>query len=670
MERSTLYFAAAVTLFLGLSSGCATQRKLQEVQTQKMEARLQLPPEKAGESSFRTFDTSKIVRRDTLKVTDMDGKEVLIMKAVKDDETGEMIATEQIDAAVVTARFRNVAERHGKIDLEFQVIVPKKMQDSKWQLRFYPDMFILEDSVRLDQINITGKEYRAQQLRGYEQYNRFLARIVNDPDHFIDLKNFEIFIERNIPQVYKFKNDSSYVSDEIFASCFGVTEQEAIDHYTWHFAKKMNERRRGKIAKMYAKYVKSPIVTENVHLDTIIVDINGDFVYNYKLQVATRPKLRKIDIVLSGDIWEQDMKIYNIPRSEPLTFYVSSLSAFVDNTERYMTTVIERRAEAKANWKIDFKVGKADVEEDFSDNRRNLEEIKFNFRNLLVNEVFDLDSCMISASASPEGALKMNDALAEKRAKAVADYFQKYTRHLQDSLRRDAGMTISVGEDYSEGGMRQAYTNSAIKFKSRSAGENWDFLDAIVEADTLMTDAQKEQYRGYASVKDVDVRERSMQKESWYPRLKNDIYPRLRTVQFNFVMHRRNMVKDTVHTTELDTVYMRGVQALRDRDYETAVVLLAPYNDYNTAIAYVSLDRNISAMNILQNCEKTAQVNYMLAVLYSRAGDDQNAVQCYLRSCQQEPSYVHRGNLDPEIAAIIRRYGLNKQEDDFGDLGF
>ena len=118
------------------------------------------------------------------------------------------------------------------------------------------------------------------------------------------------------------------------------------------------------------------------------------------------------------------------------------------------------------------------------------------------------------------------------------------------------------------------------------------------------------------------------------------------------------MVKDTVHTTELDTTYMRGVEALRERDYETALALLAAYEDYNTAIAYVSLDRNASAMSILKNCPRSAMVNYMLAVLYSRMGDDRSAVECYLQSCAQEPSYVHRGNLDPEISQLKNKYKL------------
>ena len=113
-------------------------------------------------------------------------------------------------------------------------------------------------------------------------------------------------------------------------------------------------------------------------------------------------------------------------------------------------------------------------------------------------------------------------------------------------------------------------------------------------------------------------------------------------------------MKDTVHTTVVDSTYMEGVQSILDRDYDRALKLLAPYNDYNTAIALVSLDRNASATEILEKLPRTARVNYMLAVLYARKGEIKNALECYLSSCSQEPSYIHRGNLDPEIAELKR----------------
>ena len=48
----------------------------------------------------------------------------------------------------------------------------------------------------------------------------------------------------------------------------------------------------------------------------------------------------------------------------------------------------------------------------------------------------------------------------------------------------------------------------------------------------------------------------------------------------------------------------------------------------------------------------------------SRKGEIQKAVQLYMNSCNQNSSYVYRGNLDPEISALIKQYGLNKQDDE------
>lgn len=672
-NRDTIILLVAIFAVLaGTFSSCGTQKKISNIQNRQLGAQIQLPDESNRPAQFRQIDTTYHEDKDTITIN-IDGHEMVLMKAVLDDETGEMVAAQQLRAAVVTARFRNVAERHGKIDLEFQILVPKEMQDPKWQLRFHPDMFIMQDSIRLDDVIITGAEYRKAQLRGYQQYERFLSRIISDTTKFIDQRNLEIWLSRNLPQIYIFKSDSSYVSDEQFTSYCGVTEMQAVDHYTNKFAKRLNQRRKDNRGKMYRKYVKVPINVEHIRLDTIIQTDDGDFIYNYIQTIETRKGLKKVDIVLSGEIFESDRRLYTIPRTEPLTFYISSLSAFVNNKERYLTKVIERRAEANAAWNIDFKVGKADIEEDLADNRRQIENIKYNLRNLMDNQTFDIDSITISAFASPEGSEAANTELSRRRAKSVGDYFNRFVKTVQDSIRREAGMAIVIGDDMSEGGMKSAAQLQDIRFLSSTGGENWFLLDNLVENDSTLTREQKDKYFSLAKIAaNVDNRERLMAAEPSYRHIREELYPRLRTVQMRFLLHRKGMVKDTVHTTVLDTTYMNGVQALRDRDYETAVKLLMPYNDYNTAIAYVSLDRNYSAMSILKDLPKTAQVNYMLAVLYARDGKVQQAIECYLTSCKQEPAYVHRGNLDPEIAELIRNYGLNKQddEDDMGDLGF
>ena len=64
-------------------------------------------------------------------------------------------------------------------------------------------------------------------------------------------------------------------------------------------------------------------------------------------------------------------------------------------------------------------------------------------------------------------------------------------------------------------------------------------------------------------------------------------------------------------------------------------------------------------MSILSGLKPTASVNYLMAILYARQGDEEEAVSRYLAACRQEPSYVHRGNLDPEISRLIKAYKLN-----------
>ena len=636
-----------------LTAGCATSRKVRTLQTSGPRASISLAQEQDFIPDIRRDMTA---RRDTFTVMDGD-REILIMKAIK-DEDGEMVAHDVIDAAVVTARFRNVAERHGKVDIEFLVTVPQSMQDSRWQLRFYPDMFVMEDSIRLDPVIITGNDYRRAQLKGYQQYERFLASIVTDSTRFINYHLLELFLERNIPQLYAFKTDSTAVSDEQFASVYGVTEQQAVEHYTNSIAKRYNSRKMARRERMYRRYVKVPIVTEGLRLDTVIQSVTGDFVYRYRQTIQTRPKLRKVDVILSGEIYESDQRIYTIPRSEPLTFYISSLSSFVDNRERYLTRVIERRVEENTACYIEFASGSATVDETLGNNLEEIGRIKDNLISLMHNEKYDLDSIVVTSSASPEGAVKFNERLSQKRSEGISEYFRRWMDHYQDSLERERGFAVD------EEGNIITEKRTQIPMTGRSSGENWEMLDHLVERDTVMTEDEKKGYTSSAGIKDMDQRERSLQRLGCYRHMREKLYPRLRTVRFDFHLHRKGMVKDTVHTTVLDSVYMDGVQAIRDRDYERALTLLRPYGDYNTAIAYLCMDYNASAMQILERLERTAQVNYMLAVLYSRRGDEQKAVECYVRSCSQDPSYVHRGNLDPEISVLIKRYGLNAQPED------
>ncbi len=641
----------AVLLCLSVLFLCAcANSKLGRLREDRWSASIRLPSEE--EELLPKLDSIySNPPRDTLKVTDLNGREVIIMKAIKDEESGEMVATEQIEAAYVAARFRNIAERNGRINIEFQLVVPDSMQDSEWQLRFYLDMFVLGDSTRLDDVHITGTDYRNRQLRGYERYERFLDKIITDSLKFVDMRNLEIFLARNIPELYAYKTDSAYVSESEFMSCFGVDSQTALAHYTHRYILKRNERLINMKEKMWARYVKSPLITEGVRLDTVLRGEGGEFIYNYIQTINTRPKLRKVDICLSGEIFRQEERIYTIPRSAPLTFYVSSVSSFADETPRYLTKIISRNLEMNETRNIAFRQGSYEMEESLSSNPDEIRGIKTTLRELVDNDDFELDSIVIAASTSPEGSLKSNLRLSYNRAESVAGYFMNYVEYVRDSIRRDEGVVIDLA----------GYTRKRrdIHFKSRSGGENWTMLDDLVSADTLLDDMQKAEYFAMAAVEDADERELLLREKMPYRYFRDRLYPHLRTVRFNFHLHRKGMLKDTVHTTVLDENYMSGVDALKDHDYEKAIDLLAPYSDFNTAVAYVALDRNASALSVLASCPKSAKVDYLLAILYSRAGDDTRAVEAYLHACEQEPSFIHRGNLDPEISSLISKYNLN-----------
>ena len=602
---------------------CSSQRKLESLRRDSAQVQLEM-----FRPSMLLPDIPIVTEhRDTLKVTSLDGREVLIMNAVQ-DENGEMVANDRLDAAVVSARFRNVAERDGKVDLRFDVIVPERMIDSNWQIRLRPKMEVFQETVMLDSITISGSRYREAQLRGYQRYQRFLDSIITDSAAFVNARDLEIFLRRNIPQVYQFRNDSSYVSEEEFSSSFGVTHRQALDHYTSRYKIRRNDRKVASAGKMYARYVKVPIVTQGIRLDTVVTDSDGGFIYSYVQSLNVRKGLTRADIVMDGDIYQEDTRVMELERTEPLTFYISSLSSLADDREKYLTQVTERLVQANSVCWIDFRQGSTVVDTLLGNNAGEIGRIRRNLSSLLEGGEYEIDSILVTASCSPEGSYSFNRQLSAERSKAIASYF---------------------------GGLSQ------LRFVAANIPENWDMLRTVVASDDSLDAFQKDSFTKLMDIQDPDEREDALSKMPVYRYFREELYPRLRTVKFDFCMHRAGMVKDTVHTTVPDTVYMRGVRALKDRDYQVAVTLLRPYNDYNTAVAYCAMGYNASAMQVLKDLEPGDKEEYVMALLCSRNGEDATAVQHYLNACTLNPSFVHRGNLDPEISRLIEKYQLNDE---------
>lgn len=655
-----------VAVFL-LAGGCSQYKKVSHLQRDEIKATVVLPNNevaakivnKAAEKEENPIAEDKIVK------TELQGNAV-IMNTVYDEESGETVITDNLKEVVVEAPYRNVAERNGIIELAFDLIVPSQMQDTKWQIRFTPQLFYLEDSLSLNKIYITGNMYRQKQLRGYELYNRFLASILPDSSFvksFCYVRLMEIFLKRNFPIVHNLKNDTLLHNASYIEEHLGNEGMRVIEHYTKNRLVKRNNKRKLMIGKMFNKYVKVPLDTAGLRLDTIITNNNNTLTYRYLQSFRTLPNLKRIDLQLSGDIYESDRHIYSMPPTLPLSYYVSSVSWFVSDETRYMKKIIEKNAYINTAAYIDFPLGKHNFIDTLSNNRIEADRIKANLRDIATNSDFVMDSVIMTAGCSPEGKYAGNIILAKKRGENIKNYFLDYYKHLTDSINAPVwhiGFNDKTEEDINMSAKNQMESRSrndiAKRFKVNTIPENWDKLYILLSNDSMFSSDSR--LLSLFDIKDPDLRERELSKMQGYNYIRSTLYPLLRTVKFEFYLHRVGMIKDTIHTTVVDTLYMRGVKALKERDYKLAIDCLKEYKDYNTAVAYICLDYNHSALDILNSLPSSSRVLYMRALVNARLGEEDKAAEQLVKGVEMEPSLRFRVNLDPELSALATKHNL------------
>ncbi len=599
---------------------CSPVGKMKKIRSGEVLMTLAVPEEKPLEDEI-----GKEVVIDSIRGSLSEGP--IIMNAIKDTETGEMVATDVINASRITARFRNVAERAGYVSISFDVSVPSAMSDSQWQLKILPFMGVQNDTIPLDALYITGERYRAEQLRGYERYRAFLASIITDSTDFIWIRQLEVFLERHYPETYAMKRDSSYVPAPMAENLFGVTQKEALIHYSKHLKYKRNERRKERKDMMFGRYVKDPIVSEGVRLDTVLVAADGDFLYRYTHTFRSRPRLKKVTVSLSGKLYEKGECIYDFPFPDDLTFYISSLSGLVDDRPKYRNYVLERNVYDNTKAFIDFHQGRSDVDTLLGDNASELRRVLKCIDDVVAREDLMLDSLVIVASCSPEGSFSSNRRLSAARSESVRKFIGEYVPfEWRDSL------------------------------KASELPENWEQLERLVANDTVLGPVARDRIMHMiGDISDPDVVEMHLASLPEYRYLREKLYPKLRSVSFDFHLHRIGMQKDTVHTTELDTVYMSGIEAMKELDYKRAVTILRPYDDYNAALAFMSADYNHSALDVLGRLDdKDPKVCYLMAMVLIRLEQYEEAKKYYDLCLAYDPYMRHRANLDPEMYRLVK----------------
>lgn len=374
----------------------------------------------------------------------------------------------------------------------------------------------------------------------------------------------------------------------------------------------------------FNRFVKFPY-PEDARLDSV-AERRGMMTYYYSQEVPTDETSKKMLITLEGQVLGIDDSAYRIPPSDTLAYLVSSMLSFVDTMPRYRIRIVDKYVTVTDRNDIQFFVGDTRVVDTLGDNRRQLDKITSLMCQIVEQEEFFVDTITLTATASPEGSYAANNILARGRAQSLKQYLiRRYGRGI------DTLLTV------------------------RWVAEDWPELTTRIRTDKAITN-REDILELIAAEKNPDRREQAIRQRfpKDYAYIRSMIYPQLRAVNFRYNLRRKGMVKDTIHTTELDTAYMRGLELLQKRKYAKALYILNDYNDRNTVVAHLSMDHNERALELLAVMPKDAVTEYLQAIACSRLGRKEKGRRHFLEACRLDPRMEYRGNLDPEITELLK----------------
>ena len=375
----------------------------------------------------------------------------------------------------------------------------------------------------------------------------------------------------------------------------------------------------------FNRFVKFPY-PQDARLDSL-VEGRSTVTYYYSQEVKTDETSKKMQITLQGQVLAVDDSAYCLPPSDTLSYVVSSMLSFVDTVPRSRIKVIDKFVTVEDRNYIQFFVGDTRVVDTLGDNRRQLDKITSLMQQIVEQQEFYVDTITLTAASSPEGDYAFNDRLSQGRAEALKRYLvRRYGRSIDTML-----IVRWVAEDWAE------LTN---RIRTDREVVNRDAVLELIVAE-----------------KNPDRREQAIRQQfpKEYAYIRSVIYPQLRAVNFRYNLRRKGMVKDTIHTTELDTAYARGVELLQKRKYAKALYILNDYNDRNTVVAHLSMDHNERALELLAAMPKDAVTEYLRAIACSRLGRKEEGRCHFLEACRLDGRMEYRGNLDPEIAELLKQ---------------
>lgn len=270
---------------------------------------------------------------------------------------------------------------------------------------------------------------------------------------------------------------------------------------------------------------------------------------------------------------------------------------------------------------LDFPVNKSTILPDYMNNRTELANIHSMFTQIEKDQNLTVTGVSIVGYASPEGPLKYNEQLSQKRAESLRDYL--------------------IGKERTPAGL----------YKVTFGGENWDGLTQALETSSL--EGKQTILDIIRSTPDNSLRKQKVMSANSgapYRNMMTDIYPRLRKVdcQINYTVKKfdveqaKEVIKTNPKYLSIEEMYMaansypKGSKEFSDI-FEVAVRMFPDdaTANLNAAAAELSQSNPDYALRYMKKADQsTSEYINNYGVYYFQKGNYQKALDSFEKAAQ------------------------------------
>lgn len=203
--------------------------------------------------------------------------------------------------------------------------------------------------------------------------------------------------------------------------------------------------------------------------------------------------------------------------------------------------------------KIYFRQGKIDLVPSLRNNQASLDRIADSLRTGYTDSIYQLKKVLLIGGASPEGSVRFNNWLSEKRAGVLFDYLSRYGI-LPDSLKT----TEFLGRDWN-GLIRMVKDDPKVPYKDETLAMLQDIAREVKENANVKVDHLRRIQQLHGGVpynymyRNMFPDLRASRLYLWYQKVWNPVIPIPQNADFKM---EEPQLRDTIYITIHDTIYL------------------------------------------------------------------------------------------------------------------